>query len=464
MKWTIPAKNNYREPSKFPYKPLLIIIALIFIFFIGYNILTLPQDKNFKEQLFHNGIIIPMMISFFIWTFTASALRIFFFDYHFSEYLTRYGMYEWKNWAIETLILLNYSSITPVPDLALKMQKLEGEAPISPNTPLIIKTSSDSVDESRLQKVMAQLLEPLKDSLVRGYYPFNTWLYVKGADESVCSELRNLFEILGLDKSRTGEIHFMDKCPDYGLINKWIDEGTWQNRLLVVIELHDEEHKDFFENASAFIFTADELLKNDDAPLYVLRTMDSNLYHLDKSGSAYLSAQQVQNEKIKRFWSSSLDKQAKFILFSEIDNAKTGVMADSRYELELVTGQSTDVQQWLILALAADAAKYGQGHQLIASSDSQKTHMGLVTTKYPGRWGEPYMFDPALYTLFTVGFLICPAAILLLTVIPEKAFSEMPILGWGLLFVGVVIGACIVSLFNSRFKNIQIEMGINYPR
>lgn len=111
--------------------------------------------------------------------------------------------------------------------------------------------------------------------------------------------------------------------------------------------------------------------------------MDSTPYYLDEIVSTYLSAQQVDVGKIKKLWFNSLDKQSKFVLFSGIESATTSILADSRYELEAVTGKSSEVQRWVILALAADAAKYGQGHQLFASTSADTIQSGIIAAKYP---------------------------------------------------------------------------------
>lgn len=101
---------------------------------------------------------------------------------------------------------LDYSSILPVSELALKMQKLEDEAPTGAATPLRIAIEVDSMDDVRVDKVLRQLIEPLKNSLVRQYSPFKTWLYVKGADDSIGNSFKAVLESLSVPKDKIGEI------------------------------------------------------------------------------------------------------------------------------------------------------------------------------------------------------------------------------------------------------------------
>lgn len=196
------------------------------------------------------------------------------------------------------------------------------------------------MDDTRVDKVLRQLIEPLKCSLVRDYRPFTTWLYVKGADDTIGNSFKAVLASLSIPKDKVGKINILHKCPDYFLINEWVDLNISENNLVITVELHDENNADFFESANAFIFTNTQLLKDKDTPLYLLRMMDSTPYYLDEIVSTYLSAQQVDVSKIKKLWFNSLDKQSKFVLFSGIENAKTSILADSRYELEAVTGRA----------------------------------------------------------------------------------------------------------------------------
>ena len=107
---------------------------------------------------------------------------------------------------------------------------------------------------------------------------------------------------LSIPKDKVGKINILHKCPDYFLINEWVDLNISENNLVITVELHDENNADFFESANAFIFTNTQLLKDKDTPLYLLRMMDSTPYYLDEIVSTYLSAQKVDVSKIKKLW------------------------------------------------------------------------------------------------------------------------------------------------------------------
>lgn len=52
---------------------------------------------------------------------------------------------------------------------------------------------------------------------------------------------------------------------------------------------------------------------------------------------------------------------------------------------ETVTGKAHEVQRWVVLALAADAAKIRAGHQLFASKSADTIQSGIIAAKYRGR-------------------------------------------------------------------------------
>lgn len=254
-KWKIPSKNPYEEPERFPLNIMLIISCAIFLFFITYNIFSWLQDKKVPDDLIWNAIGIPSLIVLAIWCVVVITYGVISFPCYYAGYLEKYGMNQWKNWAIRALPLLDYSSILPVPELALKIQKLEGEAPAGSATPLRIDIEVDSMDDTRVDKVLRQLIEPLKCSLVRDYRPFTTWLYVKGADDTIGNSFKAVLASLSIPKDKVGKINILHKCPDYFLINEWVDLNISENNLVITVELHDENNADFFESANAFIFT-----------------------------------------------------------------------------------------------------------------------------------------------------------------------------------------------------------------
>lgn len=464
-KWKIPNKNPYEEPEKFPLNIMLIISCAIFLFFITYNIFNWLQDKKVPDDLIWNAIGIPSLIVLAIWCVMVITYGVISFPCYYAGYLEQYGMNQWKNWAIRALPLLDYSSILPVPELALKIQKLEGEAPAGSATPLRIDIEVDSMDDTRVDKVLRQLIEPLKYSLVRDYRPFNTWLYVKGADDTIGSSFKAVLASLSIPNDKVGKINILHECPDYFLINDWVDLNISENNLVIAVELHGENNFDFFESANSFIFTNTQLLKDKDTPLYLLRMMDSTPYYLDEIVSTYLSAQQVDVSKIKKLWFNSLDKQSKFVLFSGIENAKTSILADSRYELEAVTGQSTEVQRWVVLALAADAAKYGQGHQLFASTSANAIQSGIIAAKYPGSYPALDKLDFHDYwrviklcaiILWCMGFV---------SLVPLELFQSHPWYTFTPLVIGILVIYTAVMIFSFILShNIEEKMDIYYSQ
>lgn len=106
---------------------MLVISCAIFLLCMMYHILNWLQEKKVADNLTWNAIVIPSLIVLVIWCVVIIIHGIISFPFYYAGYLEQYGMYKWKNWAIQALPLLDYSSILPVPELALKIQKLEGK-------------------------------------------------------------------------------------------------------------------------------------------------------------------------------------------------------------------------------------------------------------------------------------------------------------------------------------------------
>ncbi|WP_441545740.1 hypothetical protein [Citrobacter freundii] len=227
--------------------------------------------------------------------------------------------------------------------------------------------------------------------------------------------------------------------------------------------MHSENDSDFFESANAFVFTDDRFLESKDTPLYLLRMMDSTPYYLDEIVNTYLSAQQVVIDKIKRLWFNSLDKQSKFVISGAIENAKTGILPDSIYDLETVTGKGSEVQRWVVLALAADAAKYGQGHQLFASKSADTIQSGIIAAKYPGRKPAPDIADFSNYWKIISACSIILWCTGYLCLVSEETFNIHPWYSIVPFVVGILV-IFIAVLFFSIFVSdkIEQEMGIYY--
>lgn len=462
-KWKIPNKNPYQDVGKFPLITMLAISFAIFLVFITYRILNWQQGEKVTDELISITLSTPLILVLVIWCVVGMVYCYIAYPFCYAGFLEKYGMNRWQNWARQALPLLDYSSILPVSELALKMQKLEDEAPTGAATPLRIAIEVDSMDDVRVDKVLRQLIEPLKNSLVRQYSPFKTWLYVKGADDSIGNSFKAVLESLSVPKDKIGEIKILHECPDYYLINDWIGFNMFENNLIVTVELHSENDSNFFESANAFVFTDDRLLESKDTPLYLLRMMDSTPYYLDEIVNIYLSAQQVVIDKIKRLWFSSLDKQSKFVMSGAIENAKTGILPYSRYELETVTGKSSEVQRWVVLALAADAAKYGQGHQLFASKSADIIQSGIITAKYPGRKPAPDIADFSNYWKIISACSIILWCTGYLCLVSEETLNIHPWYSIVPFVVGILVIFIAVLFFSIFVSNkIEQEMGIYY--
>ncbi|MBB1199425.1 hypothetical protein EGM70_03805 [Enterobacteriaceae bacterium 89] len=411
MKWELPRENYFVKKPDYPVFSMLLIILLVFCGAAILELMGWPEGKKFNNE-FYIAIAYPAsrwsLALLAIITFIVRLLR---FDFYATDYLARKGMCDFKNSAIGSLPLIDSSMVLPVEYLSLKIQGIEGEAPISPATPLKIELGDESFNSSRLNNVMVKLLEPLGKQIGKSGNFFNVWIYAKNSDESLSDEVRSVLTLIKAPMNLLKSINILQESPGYDLINTWIDEDFSYQRLFINIELHSDEETTFFENATAFLF--DNSPREEDSPVYLLRMMDSQHNKIRETSKVFFSAKQLEPSSLKKIFSCSLGKKEKENLYTALSENKTGVEQDKRYELEKVTGEPTKSQKWVTLALAAEAVQYGQGNQLVAAQMDDKIYVGMLAEKYPGWWREPPDFMAIVYGIISTLIVLIPVWMLI---------------------------------------------------
>ncbi len=108
----------------------------------------------------------------------------------------------------------------------------------------------------------------------------------------------------------------------------------------------------------------------------------------------YLQVESVLTPKT--LWYTGLSRTEKYPLMQALDEKG---QAPERLDLDTSLGEKSAGYRWLALALAADAVKYAQGEQLVASSEKNKfsiTALSSQRTAIPanlvwGTWSNPLL-------------------------------------------------------------------------
>jgi len=389
MKWWLYNEQDEPNRSDLPALQVVIFTLIVVIICVVIRALTWPGDKHVDSTFFSQSIAVPATICLALGCFCMTAISS---NRHYDECrleIAKKRKNELKIYANHNVIIAGWAALTPVDELALSMLKLEGEFPLAPKTPLKIPRQED-FEFTANEQLFYRLLTPLIEKLKSSYYPsFEAALWVRGGDASCTEDLRRAFERLGLESDR---IEYLLTCPGYSLLNDWIDkaQGYVLNRLLVIVDMHDEEgDPKAMENATALLLTSHYRKTEGEKPVYLYRPITS-ITDVEITLPVYLQVKPVSAPKT--LWYTGLSKVEKYPLMQGFDEAK---LVANRLELETSFGDKSAGYRWLALALAADAVKYAQGDQLIAASDSNRLDIIPLSSRLTDPFTESLFVDYA---------------------------------------------------------------------
>ncbi|EKM5066888.1 hypothetical protein PUZ93_003949 [Cronobacter turicensis] len=428
MKWWLFPKQVDPEQDKFPGFSVFIIFVSVIGVCTFFRAITWPANKHVDIEFAVQAIIMPLTLLVTLLELFLLALNGF---RHYSEtrlLIADTQEYKLKTYARLHLILAGWSALTPLEEPALNMLKLEGEFPLVPKTPLKIPLA-DEFDYTRNEQVFCRLLEPMVSKLNHpGYRHVETVVWVKGGDESCIDELRRTLARLGVTIEK---ISFLSECPDYTLINEWLDKAGYLNvvRLLICVDLHGEgDESKSMENATALLLSNGYASMEGEKPVYLYQPM-IGMNDVETAMPVYLQMEPVSKPKI--LWYTGLSKVQKYPLMQALDEQK---QASDRLCLEDSLGVASRGYRWLALALAADAVKYAQGDQFVAMSEKNQfaiTALSSRLTCLPEEPRERYYSLP--YNNGGTAGIMC--SIFILLVISETIQTEMSSLSWYLLLM-----------------------------
>ena len=392
------------------------VIIVLYIVAIGAGLLirtlTWPEKEHVTAIFFVPSLILPVcLVSAVVFIiFMIHDANIHYFNAR--KFIAKEREINLKAYARKNMAITAWSSITPLEQPALNMLKLEGEFPLAPKTPVKIQLEA-SFDQTRNEQIFNRLLAPIAEKLKEfNYRIFETVIWVNGGNEACVDELRRSLERLGVDHASSCKIEYSNECPDYALINKWVNLSDYrvENRLIVIVDLHEEggESKRM-ENACALLLTSHYVRGEGEKPVYLYQPM-SGVTDVEEKMPIYLQAGSVHAPKT--LWYTGLSRTEKYPLMQALDEKKQPI---ERLDVEASLGEKSNGYRWLALAMAADAVKYAQGAQLVASSDKNRfsvTALSSQKTSIPanlewGNWSNPVL--PAVMAAFfcIISLLAC---------------------------------------------------------
>ena len=334
--------------------------------------------------------------------------------------------------------ILDSVIFTPEPDLAERMLKLEGSPPENPGKVMRLADVVATDGMSRVQALAEGLLSPLVSRLARVARSDSFELVIQCEHAESSASVLAAWEKLELpEKPRIRSIS-NDRAP--GFADIWFEDEqqvpyayasytvdkTPKYRLLLAWHLNDhgpDATAVTSEAAVALLFGSAALLQEKPGikpQAWLLRQIIADADQTDHSLTLLLRAAQVPPERIRHFWHSRLKGLAQHATLGAVRDTELKV---EEHALDRAIGPQAPVARWVLQALAAKMAHFGQGPQLIASP--QKNGISLnVVAKAPAPVDVPWKSEYRRNTFPAGEISVCALTWLLVILLaPNKTWS-----------------------------------------
>lgn len=413
MEWKLYPPQKDPQGIKPHWGLILFLYTIACSIALAIRTFSWPEGKHVDSTFLYYGIIIPIVIISIILSFIAmfASANSFYLDVR--KNIADRKLYHIKKYAREYLTIAAWSTVAPVDDIALKMLKLEGEFPLGQKIPRKLELDDEFL-MSRTQQLLEKLLKPISVKL-RQHPDLNITCWMRGENESAKSDLIDVLARMNIS-CREENITPLDECPAYNLLADIIyQSGIIYHplHLIIIADLHGDDSR-YMENASAFFICENYIAQEKPEPVYLFQPLICEM-ELTKSVPVFLAAEQAK--PAKTLWHTGLSKSEKYPLLNALSESKTG---QDRLSLETSLGEYSASYQWLALAFASDAVMYGQGSQLVATSEKNRPALAILSSEIPKLPAEPehsevltpihYAFPAMVFSLMMLTFLVIASA------------------------------------------------------
>jgi hypothetical protein len=343
------------------------------------RVYTWPKGQPVMVPEFLMGlIVIP-------WLFWLGACGALFFAYLQDQnravwwnYLTEEHMTGWRLWAQTRVVVVDSVVLSPEPDLAERMLKLEGTLPDNPGKALLLSEPATRQGGARLQSVFDQLLTPLIPALTRMKRADKMEIVYQTERENDIVHLRAAWDRFELPHTPT----FQWLAPDAAspLTGPWFAVRPPECRIVIACQLHSPDvTPKFSEVAVALLLTTSKFAARTKIKpqASIFRPITADFSTAEHALGTLLRAEQTPVDKLRHFWSSHLNK----ITAHAVDAAvKDSALKVEHHDIDKAIGKGGPANRWLAQALAAEMVQHGQGAQLIAVPHASGVAWNLVAS------------------------------------------------------------------------------------
>jgi hypothetical protein len=320
----------------------------------------------------------------------------------------------WRDWAQTRIVVIDSVVLTPEPDLAERMLKLEGTLPDNPGKALLLSEPETRQSGSRLQSVFEQLLAPLVPALISMKRAEKMEIVYQAERENDIVHLRAAWDRFELPHTPT--FHWLAPDAVSPLTGPWFAVRPPECRIVLACQLHSPDvSPKFSEVAVALILTTPKFAARTKIKpqASIFRPITADFSTAAHALGTLLKAEQTPVDKLRHFWSSHLNKVTSHAVDAAV---KDSALKVEHHDIDRAIGIGGPANRWLVQALAAEMVQHGQGAQLLAVPHTSGVAWNLVAS-HPASVQRPahppihYFSWPFL--AMVIAFVACLFCILL---------------------------------------------------
>jgi hypothetical protein len=434
--------NPQFTSERLPYEPLpLWFYLLLYLIVEGVTLaLVVPGLPKYGPVPWDEVLRYAVAVPFFCWLTLSCIVYWFAYDIPATQAAehnsTRWQQIsDWQRQSREGIAVLDSVILTPEPDLAERMLALEGTPPENPGKVMALASVAAADDGLRLTRLLDALLAPMAARLAQAAKGGAFEIVMQCEHNALSSEVLAAWDRQELPNKPV--VRWLDNSRDVDFADKWFEDEprpyggythdrTPEYRLLLAWHLNKVEPGGVHTNSEAAValLLGLPVLMSEKPGVkrqaWLLRQITGDADQADSLLASLLKAEQVPSERIRHFWHSRLKGLTQHATLGAIRESGLKVGA---HALDPAIGPQAPVARWVLQALAAKMAHFGQGPQLVALPVGQGVALNLVA-KEPAPvdvpWKKEYGYKPVLGPEFGALMSFWMVSMLLL---PDK--------GWG---------------------------------
>lgn len=411
FRWTPPAHDEWSAGKPPPGWLYGVLFLLIVSLFLGGTVATWPQGKSMASEDF---VRTALAAPFVLWMAISFVLYAFMYDNHAFEAAVKntarwHLLTGWQRKVRSGVAVLDAVILAPEPDLAERMLKLEGSPPENPGRTMRLDGIDVADGESRVRAMMEKLLTPLAVRLAQAMRSGSFDIVMQCERSESIVDVHAIWAQLQLPgKPR---IRWLSNDQDPGFADIWFEgdfdtgyagsfapDRTPKYRLVLAWHLNNagpDVQPDTSEAAVALLLGSPALMREKPQlkrQAWLLRQIVADADEVDKALALLLAAEQVPRERIRHFWYSRLQGLA---LHATLGAVKDSGLKAEQHALDSAIGPQAPVVRWVLQALAAKMAHFGQGAQLVALPRPNGAALNVVVKDTPTvdvPWKDEYEY------------------------------------------------------------------------